>query len=143
MVRIRRTDSATAALASCEVSRRPCRRSSEEMVCRLFFTRWWISRIVASLLSSRRSRLRTSVTSRSSSTPPVTDACGGDPDRIGMHRVSRVTSSVWSNSSITGAIVSNALRIGASLNPSSARRSPTALALMPTRCNADTALGEA
>ena len=101
---MRRTDSATAALASCEVSRRPCRRSNDEMVCRLFFTRWWISRIVASLVSSRRSRLRTSVTSRSSSTPPVTVACPAAPDRIGMHRVSRVTSSVWSNSSITGAM---------------------------------------
>ena len=36
------------------------------MVCRLFFTRWWISRMVASFDSSRRSRRRRSVTSRSS-----------------------------------------------------------------------------
>jgi len=72
MVRIRRTLSATAALASAEVSRRPCRRSSEEMVCRLFFTRWWISRMVASFDSSILSRLRTSLTSRSNSNPPVT-----------------------------------------------------------------------
>ena len=72
IVRIRRTDSPTAEIASGCVRRRACRRSSEEIVCRLFLTRWWISRIVASLLSSSRSRLRSSVTSRSSRTPPVT-----------------------------------------------------------------------
>ena len=66
--RMRRTDSSTAALASGDDSRRPCRRSSDEMVCRLFFTRWWISRMVASFDSSRRSRRRSSEMSRSSTT---------------------------------------------------------------------------
>ena len=46
---MRRTDSLSASRASSEVSRRDCSRSSEATVCRLFFTRWWISRIVASL----------------------------------------------------------------------------------------------
>ena len=41
-------------------SRRACSRSSAATVCRLFFTRWWISRIVASLVSSSRSRRRSS-----------------------------------------------------------------------------------
>ena len=48
----RRTDSCRASRASGASTRRACRRSSAATVCRLFFTRWWISRIVASLLSS-------------------------------------------------------------------------------------------
>ena len=64
--RIRRSDSSIAACASGDCSRRPCSRSSAAMVCRLFFTRWWISRMVASFDSSSRSRRRRSVTSRSS-----------------------------------------------------------------------------
>ena len=39
MVRMRRTDSSIAAFASADSSRRPCRRSNDEIVCRLFFTR--------------------------------------------------------------------------------------------------------
>ena len=139
MVRMRRTDSLMAALASGEDSRRPCRRSSDEIVCRLFFTRWWISRMVASLDISRRSRRRSSEMSRSSTRHPV----GGPSDSSGMQRTSSVTSVVWSSSSVTGARLSNAVRTGWSLNPSSPRRSPTALAWMPTRCRAETALGEA
>ncbi len=59
-----------------------------------------------------------------------------------MHRARNVTSAVWSNSSITGNLVSKARRTGLSLKPSSASRMPTALALMPTRCRWETALGE-
>ena len=70
--RMRRTDSSIAALADGSVRRRPCRRSSDEIVWRLFFTRWWISLMVASLETSRRSRLRSSETSRSSTTAPST-----------------------------------------------------------------------
>ena len=85
MVRMRRTESCTAAFASRFVNRRDCRRSSDEIVCRLFFTRWWISRIVASLLSSNRSRLRSSVTSRTSRSPPSirgsSSPCGVVEDR--------------------------------------------------------------
>src|SRR5262249_15509224 len=51
--------------------RRACSRSSAATVCRLFFTRWWISRIVASLVISSRSRCRSSVTSRTSTRAPV------------------------------------------------------------------------
>ena len=50
----------SAARASPSGSRRACSRSSAATVCRLFFTRWWISRIVASLVSSSRSRRRSS-----------------------------------------------------------------------------------
>ena len=50
---------------------RGCSRSSAATVCRLFFTRWWISRIVASLLISSRSRWRNSVTSRTMTRAPV------------------------------------------------------------------------
>ncbi len=46
-------------------------RSSDATVCRLFFTRWWISRIVASLVMQLRSWCRTSVTSRQSTIAPV------------------------------------------------------------------------
>ena len=52
--------------------RRDCSRSSEEMVCRLFLTRWWTSRMAASLDSSSRSRRRSSLTSRMSTSAPVT-----------------------------------------------------------------------
>ncbi len=48
----RRIDSSSAIRASGTDVRRACSRSSAATVCRLFFTRWWISRIVASLLMS-------------------------------------------------------------------------------------------
>ena len=63
---MRRSDSSIAACASGDCSRRPWSRSSAAIVCRLFFTRWWISRMVASFESSSRSRRRRSVTSRMS-----------------------------------------------------------------------------
>ena len=56
--------------------RRACSRSSAATVCRLFFTRWWISRMVASLVTSSRSRRRSSVTSRSSTSPPTCSPAG-------------------------------------------------------------------
>ena len=56
--------------------RRACRRSSAATVCRLFFTRWWISRIVASLDSSAWSRRRRSVTSRTSTSAPAASPRG-------------------------------------------------------------------
>ena len=61
--------------------RRACSRSSAATVCRLFFTRWWISRIVASLVSSSRSRRRSSVTSRTSTSAPT---CVAPVARSGM-----------------------------------------------------------
>ena len=51
--------------------RRAWRRSRAATVWRLFFTRWWISRMVASLVTSSRSRRRRSVTSRSSTRAPT------------------------------------------------------------------------
>ncbi len=62
---------------------------------------------------------------------------------IGKQRASRVTSGVWSNSSITGRRVSSARRAQPSLKPISASRIPTALELMPTRWNTLIAFGEA
>jgi len=100
--------------------------------------------MVASFDSSSLSRLRTSVTSRTSNRPPVTALSWPTPvASTGMHRTNRMTSDVCSNSSITGSLVSYARRTGLSLKPSSARRMPTAFAPMPTRCSADTALGDA
>ena len=49
----RSSASASASFASAVDARRAWRRSSAATVCRLFFTRWWISRIVASLLMQR------------------------------------------------------------------------------------------
>ena len=67
-------------------SRRPCSRSSDEIVCRLFFTRWWISRIVASFDSSSRSRRRSSEMSRSSTTAPRHRAVLEQRDAAHEHR---------------------------------------------------------
>ncbi len=72
MARMRRSDSSSAERASAERNLRACSRSSAAIVCRLFFTRWWISRIVASFVTSIRSRWRMAVTSRSSTMPPTT-----------------------------------------------------------------------
>ena len=67
----RRTASSSAARASGARSRLDCRRSRAATVCRLFFTRWWISLMVASLVISSRSRRRSSVTSRTRTSAPV------------------------------------------------------------------------
>ena len=67
----RRTASSSAARASGACSRLACSRSSAATVCRLFFTRWWISLIVASLVSSSRSLRRNSVTSLTRTSAPV------------------------------------------------------------------------
>ena len=72
----RRTLSASARRASGIAVRRACRRSRAATVCRLFFTRWWISRIVASLHSRARSRRRRSVTSRTSTSAPAASPRG-------------------------------------------------------------------
>ncbi|VTR77981.1 hypothetical protein CHMI_02757 [Cellulomonas hominis] len=71
IVATRRMASSRAARASGTFIRRACSRSSAATVCRLFFTRWWISRIVASLVMSSRSRRRSSDTSRQSRTAPM------------------------------------------------------------------------
>ena len=67
----RRTASSSAPRAASSGTRRACSRSSAATVWRLFFTRWWISRIVASLVSSSCSRRRSSDTSRSSTIAPM------------------------------------------------------------------------
>ena len=71
MTDTRRIASSIADFASVDDARRDCRRSSADTVCRLFFTRWCISRMSASRLSSSRSRRRISDTSRPRMTAPV------------------------------------------------------------------------
>ena len=120
--------------------RRPCSRSSDEMVWRLFFTRWWISRIVASMETSRRSRRRSSETSRRSTSAPVT--C--PPSSRGRQRSSTLTSVPRSTSSVTG---TPAGERGADRGGLQARArgaaSPRRWRARPALCRAETALGEA
>ena len=73
--------------ASSECERRAWIRSSDATVCRLFFTRWWISRIVASLVSNSCSWCRSSVTSRHSTMAPTRSP----RSRIGIDRSDTVT----------------------------------------------------
>ena len=73
------------------------------MVCRLFLTRWWISLIVASFDTRSRSLLRSSDTSRSSTTAPSTRPLSSS----GMQRRTIVLSS-RSTSSTTGWAVKKA-----------------------------------
>ena len=54
--------------------RRAWMRSSDAIVCRLFFTRWWTSRMVASLTLSSCSRRRASVRSSTSTSAPAGSA---------------------------------------------------------------------
>ena len=70
MVPTRRSASLRASRASPSGTRRPCIRSRAATDWRLFLTRWWISRIVASFVISSRSRRRSSPTSRSSTIAP-------------------------------------------------------------------------
>ena len=86
----RRTASSSADLASAESIRRAWRRSSAATVWRLFFTRWWISRMVASLVTSSRSRRRRSLTSRTSTSAPIRVPCG----RSGIDRTISATEDV-------------------------------------------------
>ncbi len=78
--------------------RRACNRSSELIVCRLFFTRWWISRMVASLDSSSRSRRRSSLMSRMRTTAPVASPRSSN----GMQLMTTVTPDGRSTSWVTG-----------------------------------------
>ena len=85
--------SASASFASTVDARRAWRRSIAATVCRLFLTRWWISRIVASLPMRARSRRRRSVTSWRNTMAPVRT-----PSRTrGMPR-SRTTAVAFSTS---------------------------------------------
>jgi len=90
-------------------------RSSAETVWRLFFTRWWISRMVASLLSRTCSRRRISVTSRTSMTAPARRPS----HRSGIERRARYTpptstsvSQAWRPMSTTAMVSSTGVRSG-------------------------------
>ena len=133
----RRTASSSAALASALSIRRACSRSRAATVCRLFFTRWWISRMVASLVTSSRSRLRRSVTSRTSTSAPISRPCG----RSGMARTISDTESVPISASRLARPPSTALSVsssgrsrgGTSSRVTSLRRSPSRSPEWPSR----------
>ncbi|CAM5651393.1 hypothetical protein STENM327S_03155 [Streptomyces tendae] len=67
----RRTASSSASRPRSDSMRRACSRNRAATVWRLFFTRWWISRMVASLVINSRSRRRSSVTSLRSTSEPM------------------------------------------------------------------------
>ena len=112
-------------------------RSSDATVCRLFFTRWWISRIVASLVMSSCSWCRNSVTSRTSTMAPTRSPRW----RIGMVRSVTVTprasmsvrhgarpvTTSGSDSSTTSLPVSSPVVTSASDSPSSSPSNPMRL----------------
>ena len=139
MAPIRRTDSPRAARASSPERRRAWSRSSDEMVCRLFFTRWWISRMVASLDTSWRSRRRNSVTSRTRTMAPV----AVPPSSSGKQWLTTATSSERSISSMTAVRRANAERSIDDPRPVSSKRAPVTPRVTPMRCSVETALGEA
>ena len=91
------------------------------MVCRLFLTRWWTSRMAASLDRRSRSSRRTSVTSRSRITAPVTERC----ESSGMQWTRTMTSGRRSTSSTTGRPVASAHSTADSSTPRSVNRRPS------------------
>jgi len=101
--------------------------NSDEMVCRLFFTRWCTSRIAASFERSNRSRRRRSVTSRSKSTAPVSFWLSIS----GMQRTSTIASLRRSISSIVGRRFAKADSTACVSIPSSGRLEPTIADTMP------------
>ena len=111
-------------------------------VWRLFFTRWWISRIVASFETSWRSRSRSSVTSRSRTiAPPATRRA-----RSGMTRSSNdavrfsISASPWR---AAGERPRTPRSVGRPSTSSevTAESAPTRSPTSPSRRNADRALG--
>ena len=136
IARMRRSDSSIAACASGDCKRRPCNRNSAAIVCRLFLTRWWISRIVASFDMSNRSRRRRSVASRRSTSTPTTSSFSS----CGIARRSS-DASPRSSSAVTGTRARIAMPTASWLKPMSARCRPDVYEWMPNRCIALTVLG--
>ena len=136
---MRRTDSPKAARASSDCSRRAWSLSSDEMVCKLFFTRWWISRMVVSLDTNWRSRRRSSVTSRTRTMAPVATPVSSS----GKQWLTTATSSDRSISSMAAVRRENADRSIAEPNPVSPNRAPTTPRVIPSRWRTETALGDA
>ena len=144
MAPTRRIAWVSASRASSECVRRAWMRSSDATVCRLFFTRWWISRIVASLVMSSCSWWRSSVTSRLSTIAPIRSPRW----RIGIARSDTVTprasmsvrhgarpvTTSGSDSSTTSLPLSSRVVTSASDSPSSSSSKPM-------RLNAESALG--
>ena len=121
MERTRRSASCSATRAARSPTRRACRLSSDEIVCRLFLTRWCTSRMAASLDSSNRSSRRTSVTSRSRIMAPVTTPW----ESSGMQCTSTMTSGRRSTSSTTGRPVARAHSTADSSMSRSPKRRPS------------------
>ena len=128
-------------------TRRACSRSSAATVCRLFFTRWWISRMVASLVISSRSRRRTSVMSRTSTSAPIGTPAGHQRQRPGEHgRAARLDLLAGrrlaaQRGRIRSAASPPSSGSSASRLVSAARSSPTRWAASPSRRYADCAFG--
>ena len=127
--------------------RRDWSRSRAATVCRLFFTRWWISRIVASLVISSRSRRRSSVTSRSR----ISGAARAPrPAAAGSHARPRrgvaVADLGLARRAPRDGTAQRLVRPGVGDGPTSsavtsANGSPTRSPAMPSRRNADRAFG--
>ena len=146
----RRTDSSSARPAPrATPTRRACSRSSAATVCRLFFTRWWISRMVASLLdqlpvpAAHLGDVAAPAPARRSARRP---AAAGAP--AGCTVAPRASTSVRAGASPRSA-VDTARRPGrspssgssASRPVTSARSSPTRSPARPSRRYADSAFG--
>ena len=141
MARIRRSASSKAVRPAASVSskRRAWRRSRDEIVWRLFFTRWCTSRMVASLVKRSRSLRRRSVTSRSRIAAPVTSPL----EMRGMQRIINMTSGSLSTSSIAGSLFAKASSTAEVSSPRAAKLEPTIAEVIDARCKAFTAFGDA
>ena len=141
----RRTASSRASLALSSGIRRAWSRSSAATVWRLFFTRWWISRIVASLVSSSCSRRRSSETSRTRSIAPVLTPAFV----IGMARIVTVALAVSTSVRHDARPMTTTASDSSTCWAPPAARSATIFAstspmtspMCPIRCTADTAFG--
>ena len=137
--------SASASLASSVFIRRDCIRSSAATVWRLFFTRWWTSRIVASLVISSRSLRRSSVTSRTRMTAPVRrpSSVSGTARRESVPpRACMSERQAARPMSTSGSDSSTGLRDCSTSVDSSARVVPVMSPSMPKRWKAERAFGE-
>jgi len=112
-----------ARLRSADCSRRACNRNSDEMVCRLFLTRWWTSRMVASCREQQLVALAHLGDVAHQQQPAGHLAAGHDRHAAAEQGdLARLV-----NSSMTGDAVSRARRAELSLKPISVNRMPSAL----------------
>ena len=133
IVATRRTASSSAARPPAARSAGPGSRSSAATVCRLFLTRWWISRIVASLVISWRSRRRTSVTSRQRANVHAARIERDRPQRHHGTGALDLGPPVCTPPTTTSSASSTGPARGANRAVTSPSRSPTRSAVSPSR----------